>query len=255
MDTITQKLEEVNQLLAADTSQPYSLGFYDPQKLKLLETNARFMANETFAALVNNIKRDKGLSSVPLIYAAENPEAPTVLSGNHRVMAAREAKVPRILCLVILEKKTLDEQVAIQLSHNAIAGADDLVTLKKLYEQINALDMKAYSGLDEATIQQLASIKFEPISEPRLLFKTVTLLFLPNEVVELRGMLDHVDAVLKDEDAYALQVRDYAEFFTLLTDAKADLKIRNSATALLELMRAGSRKIREEHPAPAEVAA
>jgi hypothetical protein len=56
-------------------------------------------------------------------------------------------------------------------------------------------------------------------------------------------MLDQVDNLLADDDAYALQLRDYQEFFTLLTDAKADLKIKNSATALLELMRAGHRAI------------
>ena len=244
MDQIAEKIEELNSLLGG--AMPFKLGYFDPNKLTLLETNARYMPNDKFAALVNNMKRDKGVASVPLVYAAEDPGAPLVLSGNHRTQAAIKAGIERLLCLVITDPKTPEELVAIQLSHNAIAGADDLQTLKQLYESVQALDMKSYSGLDEDTIQKLGAIKFEPISEPRLFFKAVNFLFLPTEAEELQNALKRADKLLKDEETYLFQIRDYQEFFDLVVKAKEGLSIKNSAVAILELMRAGMRQVEAE---------
>jgi hypothetical protein len=258
MDEITQKLEELNGLLAS-AGQTFAIGFYDPHKLKLLETNARYMTNDKFAALVANVKRDKGLASVPLVYAFEEPETPLVLSGNHRVMAARAAATGALLCMVVTQEKTPDELIAIQLSHNSIAGADDLQTLKALYEKITAIDMKVYSGLDEDTIQKLAAIKFEPISEPRLVFKTVTLLFMPSERDAIKEMIGKVDKLLADNDAYVFEVSKFMEFWTLLAAGKEGLVIQDSSTTLLEIMRRGVAQVEAEvtarTPAPPPVAA
>jgi hypothetical protein len=208
-----------------------------------------------FAQLVANVKRDKALSSAPLVYAERGSSAkPKALSGNHRVLAARAAGLPRILCLVVDDPKSAEEQIAIQLSHNAISGADDLQELKRLYEEVRDIELKSYSGLDEDTIKQLNSIKFDPVSEPRLQFKTVSFLFLPSELVEIEALGSLADKILKDKDSYAFQLRDYAEFFNMLATAKEKLDIRNSAVAILELMRAGMAKI-EEPPAEQKAAA
>ena len=120
------------------------------------------------------------------------------------------------------------------------------MTLKKLYEGIEDLALKAYSGLDEETIKQLEAIKFEPISEPRLVFKTVSLLFLPSETEEIREMVEQVGKLMADDQNYLLQVRDYQEFFERVVAAKEGLNIKNSATALLELLRAGARQLTVE---------
>lgn len=62
----------------------------DPKALKLLERNARFMRQETYARLVDNVRRDGRLTSVP--FAIREPDGRyLVLSGNHRTMAAIDA--------------------------------------------------------------------------------------------------------------------------------------------------------------------
>jgi hypothetical protein len=245
MTEVQAKIAELNALLHG--SLPYEIGLFAPNDLEPLEVNARYMRNDTFAQLVANVKRDKGLSSVPLVYAGPDAPKPRILSGNHRVKAQIAAKLETpILCLVIRQQMSAEEQVAIQLSHNALAGADDLQTLKKLYEQVTVIDLKQYSGLDEETIKQLDAIRFEPVSEPRLQFKTSTFLFLPSELAELQAMVAHVEKILGDKDAFLFQVKDYLEFFNLVAGSKEKLKIRNSAAAILELMRAGMRHIDEE---------
>jgi hypothetical protein len=246
MDEIQAKLNELNAVLGATV--PFKLGLFDPNQLETLKQNARYMRNDMFAQLVANVKRDKALSSAPLVYAANGSTAkPKVLSGNHRVLAARAAGLPRVLCLVVDNEKSAEEQIAIQLSHNAISGADDLQELKRLYEEVRDIELKSYSGLDEDTIKQLNSIKFDPVSEPRLQFKTVTFLFLPSELIEIQALGEEVDKILRDKHSYLFQKRDYLEFFNLLATAKEKLDIRNSAVAILELMRAGMSKIEGEH--------
>src|SRR6266849_939500 len=101
MDEIQNKIAELNALLGP--MQPFSLGLFNPAELELLEINARFMKNETFAQLVANVKKDKGLASVPLVYAGPDAKKPRVLSGNHRVKVALAANLPQVLCLVINE--------------------------------------------------------------------------------------------------------------------------------------------------------
>ncbi|WP_180542187.1 ParB N-terminal domain-containing protein [Nevskia soli] len=244
MEDIQEKIAALNIALCG--SMPFELAWVDPHGVELLEDNARYMRNDTFAQLVENIKLDKGLASVPLLYQDPAGGKLKVLSGNHRVMAAMAAKLDGVLCLVIRTAKTIEEQVAIQLSHNSIVGADDLPKLKQLYERISTLTLKAYSGIDDETIQKLAAIKFEPVSEPHMTFKTVTFLFLPGEIDELAATIQHVEKLLESKDAFAFQVRDYYAFFELIAKAKEKLQIKNSAAAILELMRAGHRQIESE---------
>ena len=138
--------------------------------MKLLEKNARYMKAEQFQALVENVKQDGNLSSLPLCYREKDGKL-RVLSGNHRVMAARQAGVEQVLVMVVGDEKDADERLAIQLSHNAIAGQDDLVILKELWESIKDVQARVYAGLDSDTVKALQGIQFSAISEQRLRYK------------------------------------------------------------------------------------
>ena len=236
-EQIQARLDAANQALAGIL--PYSLEMVNPKDIELLKKNARFMRNDVYRQLVDNVKREKALESVPLIYRGPDVEKPIALSGNHRVMAARDAGLKEILCLVITKQISEEERVAKQLSHNAIAGQDDLQVLKDLYDSIQDLNLKAYSGIDEELRKQLANIKFSAISEPRLAVKTVSFLFLPREVDLLKQVLEQVDKALETDSNYALMKRDYQEFFDALVSVKAKLKVKNSAAALMTLVRLG----------------
>lgn len=250
-EALTGKLGEVSDLLS-ESGFPYGISYYRFDELELLKKNARFMRNDTFRQLVSNIRRDGGLGSVPLLYAGPdapgtpNRDKPEILSGNHRVMAGREAGIDGCLCYVIKEYKTPQERTAIALSYNAITGQDDMQILKEMYDSIEDLDLKAFAGIDEEVRQQLSKIKFEPVSEPRLVFKEVSILFLPREVDEIRAALEEVDRKLDLDTTYVAQKRDYSEFFELLATAKDKLNIRNNAAAMLEIIRRGLKQINAE---------
>lgn len=245
VDQVQEKLQQLNASLQA-MGFPFRIDSFDPRELELLKKNARFMRNDTFRQLVDNIKRDGALSSLPLVYAGPDTVKPRVLSGNHRIMAAIEAGLKQVFCLVIDSLKTMDEQTAIALSHNALAGQDDLPTLKELYDSISDLTLKSYSGIDEELRKQLDAIKFQAISEPRLAFKNVSLLFLPGEIDELRTAAKFCEKELGDENTFVLMLREYQEFFNAICEVKEGLNIRNNAAALLTLIRRGVMQIQAE---------
>jgi hypothetical protein len=143
-EEIREALNLLNQKLAG--LFPYRLELAAPDELRLLEKNARYMKAEQFQNLVENVKKDGNLSSLPLCYREKDGKL-RVLSGNHRVMAARQAGVKQVLVLVIADEKDVDERLAIQLSYNAIAGQNDLVILKELWESIQDVQARMYAGL------------------------------------------------------------------------------------------------------------
>ena len=113
----TESLDKVNDQLSATTVRIASVRI---DQCDLLEKNAPFMRAEQYQRLVSNVKRDGCLTSVP--FAVRNGERFLILSGNHRVQAAKDAGLTEILVLYSAKELFPAQQRAIQLSHNAIAG-------------------------------------------------------------------------------------------------------------------------------------
>ena len=214
---------------------PYRLELAAPGELKLLEKNARYMKAEQFQNLVENVKKDGNLSSLPLCYREKDGKL-RVLSGNHRVMAARKAEVESVLVMVLGDEKDADEQMAIQLSHNAIAGQDDLVILKELWESIKDVQARVYAGLDSDTLKALQGIQFAAISEQRLRYKLTNFLFLPEELEDLDNLLKETAVAFAGDEVYLAHLPTFDPFFELVTRIKKRCQIKNSAAAFLKLM-------------------
>ena len=99
------------------------------------------MKPDEFHKLVQNIKRDGCLTQLPFVCKDPNEKKWLVLSGNHRVQAAIEAGLETIQVQATNKRLTKDEMIAIQLSHNAISGQDDMAILKELYGAIDDIEM------------------------------------------------------------------------------------------------------------------
>jgi ParB-like nuclease family protein len=198
-------------------------------ELRLLEVNARYMRHEMFAQLVENIRRDGQLTSIP--FAVREPDGGyLVLSGNHRVMAAKEAGLEEID--VLLTDDELDEQrrVALQLSHNAIAGEDDPVVLAQLYEQLEA-DWRVYSGLDDRELELLQAVQVPGFREAELDFMNVLISFLPEEAERAGEVLETLRREAPADERWAARRADYERFQDALSDVCDAYHIRNLALA------------------------
>ncbi|MFE7712531.1 ParB/Srx family N-terminal domain-containing protein [Streptomyces sp. NPDC057486] len=110
----------------------------DPRLLTRLPVNARYMTKEEYDRLVENVRADGCLTSVPLVYGAGEYEEgrELVLSGNHRIDAAVDAGLDEIDVMLIDDPQEKDQLIARQISHNSIAGKDDPATPKQLYDEI-----------------------------------------------------------------------------------------------------------------------
>lgn len=226
-----QSLEEVARI------GKFKIGFVNPKELKLLEKNARYMPAEMFDRLVQNIKRDKQLSSVPFCYLDPESGEMVVLSGNHRVRAAVSAGIDKIPVMWNAEPMTEDERIAIQLSHNAIQGMDDLQILKDLYEKIKDVDLREYSAVDIAydlsdLEVDVKEIETELVATPELPEKTVILLFTEGEEERIRNILE------KYEDSMVLIAHQgqYDKFNEIVAKLREEYDVFNLSTIFIVMM-------------------
>ena len=152
------------------------LRIVDPGELVLLKENARFFKRDTFNQLVENLKKDKKLSSVPLCRILPDGRL-EVVSGNHRIKASIQAKIKQVFVMVILREISQGDKIAIQLSHNSLTGEDDVNILSSLWSQIQELDQKIYAGLSSDIVKQLENIELVPMVTPQIYTRFVTFVF------------------------------------------------------------------------------
>jgi ParB-like nuclease domain len=204
----------------------------DPRALTLLEVNARFMRKETFDRLVDNVRRDGGLTSVPLVWDDAGAGRRVVLSGNHRIMAAIDAGLDQVEVMVVDQPLSRARQVALQLSHNAIEGEDDPATLKHLYDELDDVDWRSYSGLDDKQLGLLAELNLEGLSEANLDFAAVQLVFLPHELDAARTAIDEAKSITQADARWLAAYTDYEPTLDALATAHGAHNVGNVATAL-----------------------
>jgi hypothetical protein len=231
-EKIRETIEHLNVALG---EAPYKLAYEDPAKIKLLDKNAHYMGEDVFRNLVENIKRDGAMASMPLCQRGDDGRL-LVLSGNHRVQAAVHAGLDGVMVMVIDREITNDEKIAIQLSHNSLVGKDDPVLLKELWDEIKDIDLKMYAGLDSELLEELDKLEFLSIAEARLDHKSIMFLFLPEEQGALQKTLAEMDMMFMDDEHYVLSRKHYDDVFAMLADVKEKFRIMNNPTALMKIM-------------------
>ncbi len=204
----------------------------DPRELKLLELNARYMRHEEYTRLVENIRTDGKLTSVPFAWLDPEDNKYLVLSGNHRIMAAIDAGLEMVNVMVTHDNLTKQQRIAIQLSHNAIAGQDDPAVLKELYEQIIDVDMKVYTGLDDYALELLDKVQPMSLSEVNLSFQSVSIVFLPDELQEAKDILQEAVQLAKADEVWLARFSEYDGWLDSVEMSGAAAGIRNNATAI-----------------------
>lgn len=204
----------------------------DPKSLKLLDVNARFMRKEQYDILVQNIARDGALTSVPLAWLDPDTGVETVLSGNHRTMAARDAGFDEIDVMLIDQPLTEQQRVAIQLSHNAIAGEDDPSTLRLLYDSLEDVDIRAYSGLDDKVLDLLDETSVAPLSEANLDYASIMMVFLPHEIDVAKDALDKAKKATTVFSSWLGRMDQYEPMLDALELAGESHNVKNVAKQL-----------------------
>ena len=200
------------------------------RELALLEKNARYMTDAMFSQLVENIRRDGCLTSVPLVCETEDGRL-EVLSGNHRVMAAIKAGLEEVDVMEITTPLNRERRIAIQLSHNAIAGLDDPSILTELWADLD-FAFKEYSGLTEEDLAGITEIDTTPISVAAPKYEEINLAFLPEEKEAFVALLDRMQQAKTEARWLVAHYDGFSRLFDTIIAVKSKLDIHNGAVAL-----------------------
>ena len=231
-DAVNTKLEEINAIIS-----PYRLAYIHPaDDCVLLSRNARYMTKEQQNRLDENIKHDGFLSQLPFGIRQHDGKF-KIISGNHRVKSAIKAQLESILILYG-DESDFDEQrqLAIQLSHNAISGQDDQTILKTLYQELDDLFLKTYTGIDEKELFKYESADFSAIAEKDIeLFEIRFLFSEPNKdkIMRLLDALDSTSFLFANDDSLLFMESDW--FIEVMSKVQKKYQIKNRSAALMKM--------------------
>lgn len=199
-----------------------------PDDLREQEQNARVLPPVMFERLQKTIARDGRLESLPLIALTESDKL-EIVSGHHRVRAAKAAELEDIFVLVDVTGLNRSQIIAKQLAHNSISGVDDQEILRRLYEQIDDVESRLEAFIDEASLNINELV---PVSVPGFVLDTryglMQILFIEAELDEFQGGLNAIEDQLDPNSPLVLidkkleeQVRNFTQAFTHALDVKA----------------------------------
>ena len=157
------------------------------------ELNARIMDDAKFKQLVSNIKKRGELEQLP--YCATTDKGIEIVSGHHRVRAAKLSGLKQIH--VLLDKSGLSRSAiaAKQIAHNSIEGTDDQKILKQISAIITDVDDMLETALNEEFFNNVMA-EVEKASVPKVDFewKTIQFMFLPHMIEDLERLKKAVNA-------------------------------------------------------------
>lgn len=201
------------------------------------------MSKAMFDQLVANIRRDGGLSSAIVCAPSEaEPGKFEVLSGNHRTMAATCAGITELWAFVPTRTLTSQEKLAVQLSHNAISGQDNIKILQELFGEIDDLDIKRYSGLtDDMFVDQKTDFgRF--YAEP-LDFTFLLLAFLPDDLERIKKVFENFPKV--DFGLVASKGKEYDKLIEAFTHIEASTTLKSASEKLLIILEVFEKHIQD----------
>ncbi len=224
----------------------------DPKACRGRHKNARYMDAPVFKRLVENVRTDGRLTSVPLIYGAEPKRGNEIISGHHRIEAAIKAGLESITIEVILTKCSEERLTALQLSHNSLTGKDNQSVLLEMFEPLE-LDARMFSGITDDDFGDAPSVDLAGMSVGSIQSEEVRILFLPGDRQHFEDAL--LRAVEKRGSGkvkiLAASYKDFDRFFDAVVDIKNLEGIINSGLALRRLSDLAMKQLAlEQKPKP-----
>ena len=178
--------------------------------------------------LTNNIRNRGKMESVPYCVLVDGKVE--IVSGHHRIRAAREAGITEAPILVDESGLIREEIVAKQLAHNRLSGFDDEATLKQLFESLNDPSLILESGLaDDLMVLPHVDLAVGITPELDMDWKVITLTFLPHQLENFNALID----MMPSSDLVGLApLSDYQRFVDALIKWARYKNVRNVGTAL-----------------------
>lgn len=214
----------------------------DPNDCVGAVVNARYFLPEKFQVLVDNVISDGRLESVPLVWIDPTLEDGKyrIVSGHHRIDAAKAAGLKKIMVLVAKDVDN-DSLISKQLSHNALTGTDDAVILQQLFDSIQDIGLRFATGLSD---------KIDKISYPTINFKVGTfkqfsILFIPDQIEDFDRVIGEINAS-GNPDIRLSPINEYKEFIAAIMRIKRLENIKSNGIALSRLVELANKNIKTD---------
>lgn len=229
IEQIRAKLDDINKLIA-----PYKLAYvHTKDDCVPLEKNAHYMDKDVLDKLVHNVAEDGFLSQLPFGMKRKADGKYLILSGNHRLKAAIKAGLDYILLLYI-EEVSKDKQIAIQLSHNALVGKDDLTMLKEIFEEIQGIDSKEYSGLSDIQFIDPNSVHSASINDGDIELTEMRFMFIESKSHNVERVLEELGK--QDLEDCGIVYGSFEAFIKVATAIKAKYNIKANTVAFSKMV-------------------
>lgn len=178
--------------------------------LREQDINPRILPNTAMRQLIKNIGNRGMPESLP--YCVQTDKGIEIVSGHHRVRAARAADLVEIYILLDTSGLSRDEIKAKQIAHNTISGFDDPELLAELYNSINSAEARLEAYVDEEALSAQLDTTHINIGdiETDINFRMVLFLFLPHQLDKFEEVISIIDP---DAELIAISELSYFEKF------------------------------------------
>jgi hypothetical protein len=193
-------------------------------EVKEQDLNAQVMQPRHMDRLTENIRIRGMVESLPYCHQPGHEGPISVISGHHRMRAARAAGMLEMPALVDTRTMTRSEITAKQIAHNALVGESDDMILRTLVSQITNVDDLLTTGLDEEFLPTIGQDDTQLlIPHAEFDWRIVTLTFLPNRLEAWKEALDTIDrhselvgvGPMDQMQGFAEAVHEYGQRFNI----------------------------------------
>jgi len=194
------------------------------------DINARQMNKNMFDRLVANIKRDGRLESLP--FCAITEKGIELISGHHRVRAARSAGMNEIIVIADITDMSRCKIMSKQLAHNTLQGDDNQQIVKQIYDMIEDAEERLAAFVDYDTEIKYDIAKITNVSVD-MDIKTILIAFLAYEQEVFERAAEKITE--KYDEIYLADIK-YAELFkSALNRTSKEYDIRAMSTTLYKM--------------------
>jgi hypothetical protein len=211
-------------------------------ELREQDLNPQVMQPREMERLTENIRERGSLESLPYCAQPNGVGPIEVVSGHHRVRAARAAGLTEIPVLLDIAPMTRSEIASKQIAHNQLVGTPDQRLLRELLATIETVDDMLRTGVPE---DMLPSIDEEsiPLGTPSAEFdwRTVIFTFLPHQLSDFNELIKQMDAAdlvgvanIEQFDPFAKALGEFMRFRDVKAVGTAIAKLTEIAKMAIE---------------------
>jgi hypothetical protein len=183
--------------------------------------NPNHMPQHMFSQLVKNLKADGCLTSAVL--AIKEGDKYMVISGHHRVAAAKKAGIKDIPTLYFEENQiTSSKRIALQISHNSLNGSSEKSALAELIREVEKNDID-YSGIRfELDINKIEGYEPEVPTGEGVELKHISICVRPETLDKFIEFLEGSrQGIIQEDKSYLITGEDWTKLKEVMSKARA----------------------------------